>query len=333
MVNETMSPHFLANFGAEERDVLPPSSWGTPTLHNLEQAWRQVIGTERAHLVPPGAEVVVAWFNSHEAARFAARRGCALHGAPPDIVAAVHDKAFATRVVQRHGFLPPALSAAIRVVDAHDIEAVDLLTWAAAAAKSATAAGVLHRGFTAKPRHSTSGRGRVDLRAMNAVAGATARLRQRGGCIVEPWLVRTRDLASAWLVDDDGAVRFCGSSRAVVNAAGVWQASEVTIDEHGVPRAPEPSWEPVLVEQSRAVVEAASAFGYHGPCGVDAFVFVDTDGCESLRVVELNARFTAGLVAVALAVGKPPSSRWRFCPRESEALSQLHDTPTASPAE
>ena len=49
------------------------------------------------------------------------------------------------------------------------------------------------------------------------------------------------------------------------------------------------------------VAEAAAAAGYHGPCGVDAFAFRGPGGESTLRsVVELNARFTMGTVALGL---------------------------------
>lgn len=45
---------------------------------------------------------------------------------------------------------------------------------------------------------------------------------------------------------------------------------------------------------------AASEAGYRGPCGLDAFVYRDAAGQEAFRpVVELNARFTVGQVALA----------------------------------
>ncbi len=47
---------------------------------------------------------------------------------------------------------------------------------------------------------------------------------------------------------------------------------------------------------------AAQRAGYVGPCGVDAFGFRGPDGEEELRpVVELNARFTLGLVTLGHA--------------------------------
>jgi hypothetical protein len=51
------------------------------------------------------------------------------------------------------------------------------------------------------------------------------------------------------------------------------------------------------------IARAAAAAGYWGPCGVDAFAYRDPEsGGESLRpVVELNARFTLGSVALGQA--------------------------------
>jgi hypothetical protein len=54
-----------------------------------------------------------------------------------------------------------------------------------------------------------------------------------------------------------------------------------------------------LREVAVALAGAARERGFHGPCGVDAFVF-ERDGREWLRPHELNARFTLGLVAAGL---------------------------------
>jgi hypothetical protein len=313
-----------ANFAGEERwgdDDAPPTLLPAP-LPTLLQAWRAALALAPA--LPgahgaPGVDVMVAWLNSPGAERHAAQRGKALAGSSAVVVDAVHDKAFVVDVVRRAGFLPTHLQGAIHVLDPAALTVEGLVGLAGPAA----AAGLAHRGFTAKPRRGSSGRGRVDLRNPAGIAGALPRLRRCGGVVVEPWLDRTLDLAAAWWIDDAGHARLLGTSRAEVSGGGVWRGCSFVIDDAGLPRAAEPAWEPLLVEQSRIVVQAAAARGYRGPCGVDAFVFVDVDGEPRLRVVELNARFTAGLVGVVLASGAAAGSRWCFDPRVRPELLVL----------
>jgi len=319
-------PVFFPNFAAEERDEPPPSTWAQPVLASLEQALRACCSGDRAFADVERCDVVVAWLNTQRAARFAGSQGLPLYGAWPDVVAVVHDKAFCVDVVRRHRLLPAHVDACIHVVDADDLDDDRLR---ALAVLPDDARGLPHRGFTAKPRWGSAGRGRVDLRNDGAVRGALGRLRDAGGVVVEPWLQRTVDLAAAWRVDDAGVPVLLGTSRAWVSGAGVWRGCDVVVDDAGVPRADD-VLERELVAQSRVVVHEAAARGHRGPCGVDAFGFVDVDGAVRLRVVELNARFTGGLLGVVLAAGRAPGSRWRFAPAEGAGLVAV-DRASASP--
>jgi hypothetical protein len=58
-----------------------------------------------------------------------------------------------------------------------------------------------------------------------------------------------------------------------------------------------------LRDAALRVVRVAASQGYRGPCGVDSFAFRHPESDEEcLRpVVELNARFTVGTVAIGLA--------------------------------
>jgi hypothetical protein len=52
---------------------------------------------------------------------------------------------------------------------------------------------------------------------------------------------------------------------------------------------------------ARVVGEAAVREGFWGPCGIDAFVYKDPENGELLRpLVELNARFTTGWIALGI---------------------------------
>ncbi len=338
-----MSVVLFPNFGGEEGDPPPtdggrPSSRAAPTaqalvLRHLAQAWTEIFSPTSAFGdVDDAGALLVAWLNTRRAADQAQRLRCSLFGSPPDIVDIVHDKAFCADVVARHQLLPAEVLETLKVIDPADLD-VDAL------AKAILPPRWLKNsrfGYAFKPRFGSSGRGRVDSRRPQSEwAQALPRLRARGGVVVEPWFNRVVDLSAIWRIHDDGRIALLGTTTALVSPSGVWGAAEMIIDDDGIPRSvgrsPAPGqqghaisvWERQLVDESFFVVEAAASAGYRGPCGVDAFVFKGPTGMPLLRLVELNARFTAGLVAVALALAskqRQPGSVLIFQPSTSPIL-------------
>lgn len=316
-----MAAVFFPNFGAEERDVLPSSTTPRPVLKNLEIAWRRLF--DDAALFADDA--FVAWLNTPLAAAEAARRGLRLFGASPDIVRVVHDKAFCAAVVDDHGLLEESVADVVTVIDAVDLTLERLRaamvvppSWPAHVRETAS--------FTVKPRFGSSGRGRLDARRPETWAAALPRLAGCGGVVVEPWLTRVLDLSAQWLIHDDGRLELLGTTRADTSPGGVWHGAHVVIADDGLAHASVDGsisvWDRQLVDSSVFVVEAAARAGHRGPCGVDAFVYRSPqDHVPRLRLVELNARFTAGLVAVGLCRGLPPGTTVAFAPKTSAALA------------
>lgn len=320
-----MARTFFPNFGAEERDV-PPAKAPRPVLQHLDTAWRT--------LFEPGglfadvdADAFVAWLNTELAVRKAFKAQQTLFGSDPRIVAEVHDKAFCVDVVRQRKLLDPKIDALITVLSPDEVD-VDAIAAATRFPPGWPSTPGHPPSFTIKPRFGTSGRGRVDSRSPDHIAKAIPRLKALGGVVIEPWLLRRGDFASQWRVHDDGRIEFFGTSTGNISPGGLWQSSDVNIDDDGGARAG--LWydgrpfeqHREFCEASYFVVEAARDRGYVGPCGVDGFLFVDHETNEHrLRIVELNARFTAGMVAVGLARGLPPGTRARFAPSTSAALS------------
>ena len=155
----------------------------------------------------------------------------------------------------------------------------------------------------------TAGRGRVAgrdgrFRFTNPEGLTTFRL--RGGAVVEPWLPRIVDLSSLWHIDERGEPHLLGSTAQQTTGSGIYRGCNVVMTDLG-PSAGTIAWDDLVVERARVVVEAAAAASYRGPCGVDAFIYGDNDtGRPTLRgAVELNARFTAGHVALGLIADDP----------------------------
>ncbi|MCP5069040.1 MAG: hypothetical protein GY946_20955 [bacterium] len=241
-----------------------------------------------------------AWLNTEEAAEWAAAEGRVLFGAEPDIVARVHDKAFALAAAREAGLLPP-LWDRVGVLEPAELRdpaaAWAILDQLLAAEPSAFGA------FTLKPRHGSSGRGRVAGRVESldraALEGAFSRLADRGGALIEPWVARTADLSAQLLIEQGGGVLLLGTFEQCTSPAGLVRGHRGRVDSRGRSSSGSPHDE-ALREAAVTMALAASEAGYRGPCGVDAFVYRDSEGHEAFRpVVELNARFTVGQIALA----------------------------------
>ena len=282
----------FANLGAEEG--ARPSFFGEGSpVHRLAQHFEATVQKPPWRALAQ-VQGMIAWMNTDEAVNQAERLGLPLWGAPAAVVRQVHDKGFAIATAVKLGLVDDALAGTLTVLAPHELQAAlieDTIgrwpPWARAQA-------------TLKPRWGTSGRGRVavrggvlDERARNGLAGLAA----RGGAILEPWLERVLDLSSQWLVLDDDAPRLLGCTRMITRRSGVWLGCEVHGGDDG--QSSGTAWDGQLVAAARPLVQAAADAGYRGVCGVDAFTW-HNDGVERLRgVVELNARFTGGLIALA----------------------------------
>ncbi|HKJ23362.1 MAG TPA: hypothetical protein VKB65_00970 [Myxococcota bacterium] len=276
---------------------------------------------------------VLAWIASDEAARDPRLAGASLAGAPAEVVRAVHDKAFALAAARAEGLVPPVLRGCLDALEPEALRAPGAAD-AVEAAVAAWPAWARER-FTLKPRLGTSGRGRVAGRAGRLdrarLGRGLERLAERGGAMLEPWLERTADLSVQMHLGD--GVTLLGSLEQVVSPAGVFLGHRGEVDSRGRVFSGHAD-EERLREAAALVGAAARERGYVGPCGLDAFTFVDPeDRGESesesadrravLRpVVELNARFTAGTVTVGLVrrvlprlkreLGLAPGERLRF---------------------
>jgi hypothetical protein len=247
----------------------------------------------------------VPWLATREANAEAQAEGLALAGPGAEIVERVHDKAFALRTAESEHLVPPPLRGTAHVFEPAELTAGPEALRRMAAAVAGWPAWTRGR-FTLKPRHGSSGRGRVDgcdgRRQDERLRAALPRLAARGGAILEPWLERTRDFSVQIDIGERG-VAILGSLELLVGAAGTYVGHRGEVDTHGEIRSGSPH-DAVLREAAVRVAEAAWRAGFRGPASVDAFAFrlrADDEPHELLRpVVELNARFTMGTVAIGL---------------------------------
>jgi hypothetical protein len=244
-------------------------------------------------------DCAVAWLNTPAALQFARKAECRLFGAAPDVVREVHDKAFAHRVAAAEGMLPACIEPCIALLEPDALRDPDRAIPEIEEKLARWPAWIAGR-FTLKPRFGTSGRGRVAGHAgrVAEVSGGFARLAESGGAMLEPWLKRTCDLSAQLWIGSDRQVVLLGTTELLVEGSGLYRGHRGFIDSRGRVTSGNRHDE-ALREAAVAIAQAAIAAGYHGPCGIDAFAFEVEPGRIELRpVVEFNARFTLGIVAI-----------------------------------
>ncbi len=271
---------------------------------STDASWPKGLGVRNPHAVFSWLDVpdhAVAWLNTPAARQFAREAERRLLGADPEVVQEVHDKAFSHRVAVAERMLPASLEPCIAVFEPDALRdpgrAIREIEEKLARWPDWTAGR-----FTLKPRFGTSGRGRVAGSAgrVAEVGGGLARLAESGGAILEPWLKRTCDLSAQLWIGADQQIVLLGTTELLVEGSGLYRGHRGFIDSKG--RVTSGSrYDEALREAAAAVAQAAAAAGYHGPCGVDAFVFEAEPGQIELRpIVEFNARFTFGTIAIGL---------------------------------
>ncbi len=316
----------FANLGAEEPDAWLGMS-GHPRVRTAARLWASLFPASATPCGPgassaprlagalardgelpafpfcaPG-EVLVPWLATDEAELLARSEGVPFAAAPAAIVRRVHDKAFAHRVARASALVPSALEAAALVFEPGELVDADAVR-CRIEAELASWPLALRARFVVKPRLGTSGRGRIDGASgridATRLAGALERLRACGGALVEPWLERTLDLSAQLFVAGPDDVRVLGTLRQVLTRNGGPTGHAGRIDRAGRVDSGT-TWDAPLRAAACVLGAEAARAGFTGACGLDAFVFRAEDGSEILRpVVELNARYTMGTVAIGL---------------------------------
>ncbi len=310
----SQAPQTIANIGSEEGSAWA-SAKAPPVVKTVSRLWRRLFESERrAFDWLPGDDQLVAWLNTDEALKRAEAAALPLYGAAPEVVKRVHDKAFVLEIAHREALGPPELLACIRSLESDELcspDAVEhiermLAGWPDWAQKK----------FILKPRFGTSGRGRAAGERGRAdtpeIRGSLKRLAKRGGAILEPWLDRIEDLSAQLIVQPDASLVLLGTTRQLVSNSGVYRGNRGAVDSKGRVVSESP-WDEALREAAVTVARAAADEGYRGPAGLDALSYRGFDGGERFRpLVEWNARFTLGTVAIGLVRQNLPQVKARF---------------------
>lgn len=140
-------------------------------------------------------------------------------------------------------------------------------------------------GFAARER--VLGRGQVITE--EATKWCQRRLATGEMLILQPWLTVVREYGVNIEITKDGQSQVLGISDLQANGAGTGVG-------YLLGRPPSPERLAQLTEMAQIVGRRLHQAGYHGPAGLDALEH--TDGLHPL--LEINARYTMGFVAVAV---------------------------------
>lgn len=208
--------------------------------------------------------------------------------APPNVVAAVHHRAFHLRVAEELGCALPGAQMVASLVE------LDRRL----GARTAPAAWVV------KSPLSASGRDRFIERQGPALSDPKSRrtverlIERCGPLLFEPWMYRLADYGCAALLTAT-ELRIVGIHRQRVDIKGQFAGIDLEAD------LPERDRDRFL-EIVEGVASALRREGYVGPFGVDAWTYRRADGSAVFHPLgEINARMTFGLVAWAKALPGP----------------------------
>ncbi|HEB88918.1 MAG TPA: hypothetical protein ENI85_05045 [Deltaproteobacteria bacterium] len=299
-------------FSATTRFVFPASPGsGKTSRWPCEQAWPDALGPRPKGPVfdwlesgsPPHP---IAWLATPGLDRWAGETfGHRLAGPPPGCVARLHDKAFAIRTARRLDLDPTGLAPLPRILSPEELLCPEALVRRLDATLRDWPDWTERR-YTLKPRRGTSGRGRVagrDTTDTPGIRGAFPRLAARGGAIFEPWLPRRNDLSVSLRIPPPAEIGMqpvlLGSLEILVTPGGVFRGHLGEVDSRGRVFSGHPADE-ALRADAAAVAGVARERGFHGPCGIDAFSYLEGERERMRPLVEFNARATMGLVTIGL---------------------------------
>jgi hypothetical protein len=177
---------------------------------------------------------------------------------------------------------------------------------------------------------SASGRGLFKIRSRQENAAdnpwVLGKLKQQGALLAEPWLEKLQDLSFHFWVEEAG-IQFLGTTYFNTDKDGQFLGCYVT----------PPPIHFLAMNDLNAVVDKAIALllkvlkkmnlnrRYHGPVGIDALFFKATDGVKLHPCIEINLRYTMGLVNLSISKHLHPDCKgyWTIQRINSDAWQDM----------
>lgn len=275
--NRRLAPHLL--WLARPGDaLLLEQPW--PARLIAEAARREV---ELITLAAPGDQshrLLTPWGWTKSAARLGERSGARVEPVPTETMQRVNSKLWSHALEIELGVALPAAATAATVAELSAI--------VAHACPCAGDKWVIKSAFGFAARERVLGRGPT-LAGTTADGWIKRRFARGETLIFQPWLEKLREYGVTLMIGPGGEIDIEGISDLLTNGAG-------TGIGYLLGRPPAPQRREQLHEIARLVGQRLFADGYTGPAGVDAI-----EHAGGLHpILEVNARYTMGFVAVAV---------------------------------
>lgn len=285
-----------------------PRDGAADTQLRCETLWPEALGeVPESAAFPWIAEGAAhAWLNTQTAAAYADTvLDSPIVGISPALAWELSDKARTARVAAELGLTPASLASLVEPITPEECRDANALI---ARLESSLAAWPdwTERRFTLKPRFGTSGRGRVggmETVDTPAVRSALPRLSDRGGALFEPWLKRQTDLSISLHVPapdaNESLPTILGSLEMLTSPSGLYRGHCGEVDNRG--RVFSGHREDESLRADAAMLAGAlRSQGFFGPCGIDAFSYLEGERSRLRSAVEFNPRITMGIVTLGL---------------------------------
>ena len=152
-------------------------------------------------------------------------------------------------------------------------------------------------GFSARERMV----GRRGQLSESARGWARRKFRQGWTLLFEPWVEQRQDYSVHFQIEPTGRTRLLGWCELVGDPGGVYRGNRVVLPHR---------LEEAALEDAQRVAQRLAERGYHGPVGIDAFRGRLGDQAVTRPLVEINARYSFGRLALSLADWLP--SGWSY---------------------
>ncbi|MGH9944692.1 MAG: hypothetical protein ACRD9R_20280 [Pyrinomonadaceae bacterium] len=247
-------------------------------------------GVELIPTSSPGAQahrLFTPWGWTHGAIELGAKVGTVIQPVPPRLVKRVNSKLWSYALEVELGVALPGATVTASLSELRE-----------AVVRACPRPGdkwVIKSPFGFAARERVLGRGPT-LEGPQAT-WAVRRLSNGEQLIFQPWLNKVREYGVVLQIQKDGRIHVLGFSDLLTNGAG-------TGIGYVLGRRPTPERERQLSEMAELVGARLFAEGYTGPAGLDALEH--ESGLHPL--LEVNARYTMGFVALAVERALQPSS-------------------------